>query len=134
MAVKIRLRRMGAKHQPSYRIVVAPALSPRDGRYLDQVGFYNPVPDPPIIRIDREKTIEWLRKGAQPTDTVAKLLAKFDIDPVAVRKGIQPSSSGAAVAGASLSPTGSETVDESSTSPAKKTVLSEEERSSVEES
>jgi small subunit ribosomal protein S16 len=83
----MRLRRMGAKHQPSYRIVVADSRSPRDGRYIDQVGFYNPLTNPAEIRLDRDKAIEWLRKGAQPSETVAILLGKFDIDPTAVRKG-----------------------------------------------
>ncbi|MBV9282826.1 MAG: 30S ribosomal protein S16 [Chloroflexi bacterium] len=87
MAVKMRLRRMGAKHQPSYRIVVADSRSQRDGRYIDQVGFYNPLPNPAIIRVDRAKAIDWLRKGAEPTETVTILLGKFDIDPRAVRKG-----------------------------------------------
>ncbi|MGI8968625.1 MAG: 30S ribosomal protein S16 [Chloroflexota bacterium] len=86
MPVKIRLRRVGAKHQPSYRIVVADSRSPRDGRYLDQVGFYNPVPNPALIRIDEEKAISWLRRGAEPTDTVTKLLSKFNIVPADVRK------------------------------------------------
>jgi small subunit ribosomal protein S16 len=86
MPVKIRLRRMGAKHQPSYRIVVADSRSPRDGRYIDQVGFYNPLTNPAIINVNRDKAIDWLRRGAQPTDTVAKLFTKFDIDPATVRK------------------------------------------------
>ncbi|HZT95522.1 MAG TPA: 30S ribosomal protein S16, partial [Chloroflexota bacterium] len=60
LPVKIRLHRVGAKHQPSYRIVVTPALTPRDGSYLDQVGFYNPVTEPTTLRIDNEKTIAWL--------------------------------------------------------------------------
>lgn len=90
MAVKMRLRRMGAKHQPSYRIVIADARSPRDGRYIDQVGFYNPLTNPATITINREKAIDWLRKGAQPTDTVEVLLKKFDIKPEEVRKGKLP--------------------------------------------
>ena len=85
--VKIRLRRMGAKHQPSYRIVVADSRSPRDGRYIDQVGFYNPLTNPATITIDQEKAVDWLRRGAQPTDTVAILLAKVDINPGVVRGG-----------------------------------------------
>src|SRR5437763_15003735 len=87
MPVKIRLRRMGAKHQPSYRIVVADSRSPRDGRYIDQVGFYNPRTQPATITINREKAADWLRKGAQPTETVEILLKKFNINPVDVRKG-----------------------------------------------
>lgn len=86
MSVKIRLRRMGAKHQPSYRIVIADSRSPRDGRYIDQVGFYNPLTNPAIIDVDKAKAIDWLRRGAEPTDTVAKLFTKFDIDPIVVRK------------------------------------------------
>lgn len=86
MSVKIRLRRMGAKHQPSYRIVVADSRSPRDGRYIDQVGFYNPLTNPAIINVNKDKAIDWLRRGAEPTDTVSKLFTKFDIDPVVVRK------------------------------------------------
>ncbi|HLZ10771.1 MAG TPA: 30S ribosomal protein S16 [Chloroflexota bacterium] len=86
MSVKIRLRRMGAKHQPSYRIVIADSRSPRDGRYIDQVGFYNPLTNPAIINVDKDKAIDWLRRGAEPTDTVAKLFTKFDIDPAVVRK------------------------------------------------
>ena len=70
MPVKIRLRRMGAKHQPSYRIVVADSRSPRDGRYIDQVGFYDPLPNPAVITIDADKAKDWLRRGAQPTETV----------------------------------------------------------------
>jgi small subunit ribosomal protein S16 len=87
LAVKMRLRRMGAKHQPSYRIVVADSRSPRDGRYIDQIGFYNPLTNPATITLKTDKAIEWLRKGAQPTETVAILLGKFDIDPQKVRKG-----------------------------------------------
>src|SRR5438445_10774743 len=87
VAVKMRLRRMGAKHQPSYRIVVADSRSPRDGRYIDQVGFYNPLTNPATINIDREKALDWLRRAAQPTETVTILLKKFDIQPEAARKG-----------------------------------------------
>jgi small subunit ribosomal protein S16 len=87
LPVKIRLRRVGAKHQPSYRIVVADSRSPRDGRYIDQVGFYNPLTNPATITIDREKAADWLRKGAQPTETVEILLKKVDLTPDEVRKG-----------------------------------------------
>lgn len=86
MSVKIRLRRMGAKHQPSYRIVVADSRSPRDGRYIDQVGFYNPLTNPATITVDHAKAADWLRRGAQPTDTVLKLLSKFDLDPATIRR------------------------------------------------
>ncbi|HZS94038.1 MAG TPA: 30S ribosomal protein S16 [Chloroflexota bacterium] len=87
MAVKIRLRRMGAKHQPSYRIVVADSRTPRNGRYIDQVGFYNPLTNPATITVNSEKAVDWLKKGAQPTETVEILLKKFDIVPEQVRKG-----------------------------------------------
>jgi small subunit ribosomal protein S16 len=89
----MRLRRMGAKHQPSYRIVVADSRSPRDGRYIDQVGFYNPLTNPATIRLDREKAREWLRKGAQPTETVSVLLRKFDITTDRAPQGESPQAS-----------------------------------------
>ena len=74
MAVKIRLARHGAKGAPFYRIVVADARSPRDGRFIDRLGTYNPRPQPSEIEVDVEKAREWLGKGAQPTDQVRKLL------------------------------------------------------------
>ena len=76
MAVKIRLRRMGAKRQPSYRVVVADSRYPRDGRFIEQIGFYDPTKSPSVIRIDNEKAQQWLKNGAQPTDTVRALLKK----------------------------------------------------------
>jgi small subunit ribosomal protein S16 len=85
---------MGAKHQPSYRIVVADSRSPRDGRYIDQVGFYNPLTNPAIITIDEQKAIDWLRKGAEPTETVSILLKKKDIIPAVVRKQKPANTSG----------------------------------------
>lgn len=86
---------MGAKHQPSYRIVVADSRSPRDGRYIDQVGFYNPRTNPATITLDREKAADWLRKGAQPTETVEILLRKFNMDIGDIRRGgtLQPAPS-----------------------------------------
>lgn len=74
MAVKIRLSRRGSKGAPFYRIVVADARSPRDGKFLDRVGTYNPRTEPSEIKVDAEKAREWLGKGAQPTDQVKKLL------------------------------------------------------------
>jgi len=74
MAVKIRLARHGAKKSPFYRIVVADSRSPRDGRYIDRIGTYNPRTQPSDIQVDAEKAKEWLEKGAQPTDQVRKLL------------------------------------------------------------
>lgn len=90
LSVKMRLRRMGAKGQPSYRIVIADSRSPRDGRYIDQVGFYNPLTNPATITMNQEKAVEWLRKGAEPTETVTILLKKFDITPAEARKGKTP--------------------------------------------
>ena len=72
--VKIRLRRVGAKKQPSYRVVVADSRSPRDGRFIETIGHYNPLTDPPTIRIDEARALHWLRTGAQPTPAVAKML------------------------------------------------------------
>ena len=74
MAVKIRLRRMGAKKAPFYRIVVADSRYPRDGRFIEEVGYYDPTQEPSVIKIDEEKAKTWLANGAQPTDTVKALL------------------------------------------------------------
>ena len=79
MAVKLRLKRMGAKQRPFYRIVAADSRSPRDGRFIETVGTYNPVANPAEIKIDKEIAIKWLNNGAQPTDTVASLLRKEGI-------------------------------------------------------
>ena len=73
MAVKIRLRRMGAKKAPFYRIVVADSRYPRDGRFIEEVGYYDPTKEPSVIKIDEEKAKTWLANGAQPTDTVKAL-------------------------------------------------------------
>jgi small subunit ribosomal protein S16 len=74
VAVKLRLMRMGKKKQPTYRIVAADARSPRDGRFIEIVGSYDPRREPSEIRVDNEKAVKWLRNGAQPTETVQKLL------------------------------------------------------------
>ncbi len=74
MAVKIRLRRMGAKKAPFYRIVVADSRYPRDGRFIEEIGYYDPTKDPSVIKVDAEKAKKWIANGAQPTDTVKKLL------------------------------------------------------------
>ena len=74
MAVKMRLIRIGKTRQPVYRVVVIDGRSPRDGRYLDQVGRYDPRQEPSLIEIDNDKAVAWMQKGAQPTDTVRKLL------------------------------------------------------------
>ena len=77
--VKIRLRRMGAKKNPFYRIVVADARSPRDGRCIEEIGTYNPLTDPATITVDLEKAQTWIKNGAQPTDTVRGLLKKAGV-------------------------------------------------------
>ncbi|MGN0468743.1 MAG: 30S ribosomal protein S16 [Acutalibacteraceae bacterium] len=79
MAVKIRLRRMGAKKAPFYRVVVADSRYPRDGRFIEEIGYFNPMTDPADIKIDAEKAQKWIANGAQPTDTVKALLKKCDI-------------------------------------------------------
>jgi small subunit ribosomal protein S16 len=79
MSVRIRLRRMGAKKQPFYRVVVADSRSPRDGRFLDTIGTYNPRTEPAAIDIDREKTMKWLEEGALPTDSARALLSRAGI-------------------------------------------------------
>ena len=76
MAVKLRLRRMGAKKAPFYRVVVADSRYPRDGRFIEEIGYYNPMTEPPVIKIDTEKADAWIKNGAQPTDTVKVLLKK----------------------------------------------------------
>ena len=79
MAVKIRLRRIGAKKAPSYRIVVADERSPRDGRVVEEIGFYDPRREPVEIKVDAEKAKKWISNGAQPTDTVKALLKKSGV-------------------------------------------------------
>ena len=74
MAVAIRLRRMGSNRRPAYRVVVADSRSPRDGRFIEIIGHYNPLTEPPTVAIDRAKAEEWIRKGAQPSNTVKRLL------------------------------------------------------------
>ncbi len=79
MAVKIRLRRMGAKKSPFYRIVVADSRYPRDGRFIEEIGTYNPTVTPSEIKVDAEKAKQWIANGAQPTDTVKALLKKENV-------------------------------------------------------
>ena len=79
MAVKIRLRRMGAKKAPFYRLVVADSRYPRDGRFIEEVGTYDPMKNPSEIKIDREKVEKWIATGAQPTDSVKSLLKRSGI-------------------------------------------------------
>ncbi|MBR3588542.1 MAG: 30S ribosomal protein S16 [Clostridia bacterium] len=79
MAVKIRLRRMGAKKAPFYRVVVADSRYPRDGRFIEEIGYFNPMTEPAEVKIDAEKAKKWISNGAQPTDTVKSLLKKENI-------------------------------------------------------
>ena len=75
--LRIRLRRVGSKHNPKYRVVVADSRSPRDGRFVENIGHYDPIPDPPNLVIDEEKALKWLRQGAKPSESVAKLLNRM---------------------------------------------------------
>lgn len=75
--IKIRLRRVGAKKQPRYRVVVADARSPRDGRFIETIGNYDPRPDPPVVRVKEDRAIYWLMQGAQPTDPVLRMFSKL---------------------------------------------------------
>lgn len=79
MAVKIRLRRMGAKKAPFYRIVVADSRFPRDGRFIEEIGYYNPMEEPSVVKVDAEKAKTWIANGAQPTDTVKDLFKKHGV-------------------------------------------------------
>lgn len=77
--VRIRLRREGKKNRPFFRIVVADSRAPRDGAFIDSVGYYDPLPDPPVIVVNEAKVREWLKRGAQPSEAAAKLLARVGI-------------------------------------------------------
>jgi len=79
MAVKIRLKRMGKKKSPFYRVVVADSRYPRDGRFIEEIGTYNPLTDPAEVKIDVEKAQKWIQNGAQPTDTVRALLKRCGV-------------------------------------------------------
>ena len=79
MAVRIRLRRIGKKKQPQYRLIVADSASPRDGRFIETIGRYNPRVDPPLISVDEERALSWLKQGAQPSDTAKSMLVKTGV-------------------------------------------------------
>lgn len=79
MAVKIRLKRMGAKKRPFYRLVVADSRAARDGAFIETLGYYNPIADPVELEIDEEKALDWLQKGAQPSDTAKSLLTRTGV-------------------------------------------------------
>jgi len=80
LSVKIRLTRMGAKKQPYYRIVVADSRSPRDGKFIEKIGTYDPKSDPSKIELDKDKALDWIKKGAKPTGTVQKLFDKVELE------------------------------------------------------
>jgi len=88
MAVKIRLKRMGAKKKPFYRVVVADSRMPRDGRFIEEIGYYNPLTEPIEVKVDEEKANNWLSKGAIPTDTVKYLFKNLGI--MADKKSAKP--------------------------------------------
>jgi len=79
LPVRIRLQRAGRRNRPFYRVVVADSRSPRDGKYIEKIGYYDPIPDPAVIVIDEEKALKWLLIGAEPTDTVRSLLRKVGV-------------------------------------------------------
>lgn len=79
MATRIRLRRMGAKKVPFYRLVVADSRSPRDGRFIEEIGYYDPTKEPSVIKVNEERAIHWLKSGAQPSETAKSLLNKAGI-------------------------------------------------------
>ncbi|MHB9145367.1 MAG: 30S ribosomal protein S16 [Symbiobacteriia bacterium] len=93
MAVKIRLKRMGAKKAPFYRLVVADSRFPRDGRFIEEIGYYNPTTNPAVLKVEEEKALDWMAKGAQPSDTIRSLFSgiglmkKFDESKRAKREG-----------------------------------------------
>lgn len=86
MATRIRLRRMGAKKKPFYRIVVADSRSPRDGRFIEEIGYYDPCKNPAEVKVDDEKAVKWLQTGAQPSETVRALLNKAGLIEKATEK------------------------------------------------
>ncbi len=79
MSVRIRLKRIGSKKRPVYRVVVADSRSPRDGKFIEEIGVYNPTTNPSTFQVDKEKVLDWMSKGAQPSETVRSFLAKEGI-------------------------------------------------------
>ena len=117
--VKIRLRRIGSKKKPSYRLVVADARAPRDGAFISIIGHYNPLTDPETVVIDEEKALHWLRQGAQPTATAARLLAKAGIieEPEARKEKIKAGVAANPKAGKKKAKTGAREEPETSEEP-----------------
>lgn len=83
MAVKIRMKRIGSKKRPFYRIVVADSRAPRDGRFIEELGYYNPLSNPKVFKVDAEKAEKWMATGAKPTETVAKLFKSYNVSEAA---------------------------------------------------
>lgn len=90
MAVKIRLKRMGANKKPFYRVIVADGRAPRDGRFIEELGYYDPLKEPADVKIDKEKAEKWLNNGAQPTDTVKRLFNGLGIGKTATEAPAEP--------------------------------------------
>ena len=93
MAARIRLRRTGAKKKPHYRVVVADSRAQRDGKFIEILGYYNPLPDPPVISLKHDRVQDWLSKGAQPTETVIRLLETSGITVRGGRSAVEPDAS-----------------------------------------
>ena len=119
--VKIRLKRMGTTKRPVYRLVVADSRSPRDGRFIEAIGFYDPLPNPAVVRIDEEKVRSWMRKGARPSDTARDLLVREGI----LDKSVRPALPAAATKPTSAAPAAT-AVAEADPAPADATVAPDE--------
>ena len=111
--VKIRLKRMGAKKRPFYRLVVADARSPRDGKFIEELGTYDPITQPARVTIDADRVREWMRKGAQPTDTARKLLEKESIVPRSARPARPAAPAADAAPAATAAPAAADAIAES---------------------
>jgi len=124
MSVRIRLTRIGKKKEPHYRVIVADQRSPRDGKFIEIIGKYKPLEDPSLIEIDEDRALDWLRKGAQPSDSVANLLRKVGVwERFQTEKtGQTPATSSATTATSKTS-----TTTQNSTSPAPEATASEDE-------
>ena len=130
MSVRIRLTRIGKKKEPHYRVIVADQRSPRDGKFIEIIGKYKPLEDPSLIEIDEDRALDWLRKGAQPSDSVANLLRK-----VGVWERFQTEKTGQTPATTSATTTTSKTsrtTESSATSPTEETTPSEAEETASE--
>lgn len=89
MAVKIRMKRLGAKKKPFYRIVVADSRAPRDGRFIEEIGYYNPVSNPKQFKVDAQKAVKWMENGAKPSDTVARLFKLYNVEEAAKEVAVE---------------------------------------------